>query len=103
MSILVVAEHDNADIRPVTLNVLAAAQAIGGEVDVLIAGSGCQSVADSASNIGGVRAVKVADDPCFENALAENIAPLVVELAADYGHVLAAHTTTGKNLSLIHI
>ena len=97
MSILVVAEHDNADIRPVTLNVLAAAQAIGGEVDVLIAGSGCQSVADSASNIGGVRAVKVADDPCFENALAENIAPLVVELAADYGHVLAAHTTTGKN------
>ena len=97
MSILVVAEHDNADIRPVTLNVLAAAQAIGGEVDVLIAGSGCQSVADSASNIGGVRAVKVADDPCFENALAENIAPLVVELAADYGDVLAAHTTTGKN------
>ena len=57
MSILVVAEHDNADIRPVTLIVLAAAEAIGGEVDVLIAGSGCQSVADSASNIAGIRAV----------------------------------------------
>ena len=97
MSILVVAEHDNEALRPVTLNVLAAAQAVGGDIDVLVAGSGCQSVADSAANIAGVRAVKIADAPCFENALAENIAPLVVELAGEYEHVLAGHTTTGKN------
>ena len=97
MSILVVAEHTNASLRPVTLNVMAAAAAIGGDVDVLVAGSGCQSAAEEAASIPGVARVRVADNPAYEHALAENLAPLVAELAADYDHVLTAHTTTGKN------
>jgi electron transfer flavoprotein alpha subunit len=97
MSILVVAEHDNAVLRPVTLNVLAAAQATGGDIDVLVAGTDCQSVAENAATVDGVRSVKIAEDPSYENALAENIAPLVVELAEGYEHIYAAHTTTGKN------
>ena len=97
MSILVVAEHDNAALRPVTLSVVAAAQAIGGEFDVLVAGAGCASAAEEAARIGGVRKVLLADNAAYEHALAENLAALVADLAAGYEHVLAAHTTTGKN------
>ena len=97
MSILVVAEHDNAALRPVTLSVVAAAQAIGGEFDVLVAGAGCASAAEAAARIGGARKVLLADNPAYEHALAENLAALVADLAAGYEHVLAAHTTTGKN------
>ena len=97
MSVLVVAEHDNDVLRPVTLNVLAAAREIGGDIDLLIAGSGCTEVARSAAAIGGVSRVLVADAPAYAHQLAENLAPLVVEVGAAYEHVLAAHTTTGKN------
>ena len=97
MSILVVAEHDNAALRPVTLSVVAAAQAIGGEFDVLVAGAGCASAAEEAARIGGARKVLLADNAAYEHALAENLAALVADLAAGYEHVLAAHTTTGKN------
>ena len=97
MSILVVAEHDNAALRPVTLSVVAAAQAIGGEFDVLVAGAGCASAAEAAARIGGARKVLLADNAAYEHALAENLAALVADLAAGYEHVLAAHTTTGKN------
>ncbi len=97
MGILVVAEHDNQALRPVTLNVLAAAQEIGGDIDVLVAGSGCAAVADAAAAAPGVSRVLCADDPAYEHHLAENLALLVVELGTHYEHILAAHTTTGKN------
>ncbi len=97
MTVLVIAEHDNSGLRPVTLNVMAAALEIGGGVDVLVAGSGCESVGPAAAAIPGVGKVLVADNPAYENSLAENIAPLAAEVAAPYDHVLGAHTTTGKN------
>ena len=97
MSTLVVAEHDNAELRPVTLCVVAAAQAIGTDFDVLVAGNGCATVAEEAARIGGARKVLLADNAAYEYALAENLSALVAELASDYDHVLTAHTTTGKN------
>ena len=97
MSILVVAEHDNQALRPVTYNVLAAAQAIGGDIDVLVAGAGCQGVAQSAAAAAGVAKVLCADAPPYEHQLAENTALLVAELGAGYDHIVAAHSTTGKN------
>ena len=97
MTVLVIAEHDNSALRPVTLNVMAAALEIGGGVDVLVAGSGCDGAGAAAAAIPGVGKVLVADDAAYENSLAENIAPLAAEVAAGYDHVLGAHTTTGKN------
>lgn len=97
MATLVVAEHDNAALRPVTLSVVAAAQAIDADFDILVAGSGCAGVADEAARIGGTGKVLLADAGAYENALAENLATLVAELADGYDHILAAHTTTGKN------
>ena len=97
MSVLVVAEHDNRELKPVTFNVLAAAQAIGGDIDVLVAGAGCAAVAEQAAAASGVAKVLCADAPTYEHQLAENMAPLVVELGAAYEHILAAHSTTGKN------
>ena len=97
MNILVVAEHDNAALRPVTLNVVAAARAIGDPFDVLVAGKGCAAVAAEAARIEGARKVLLADHDAYEHALAENLCALAAELAAGYSHVLGAHTTTGKN------
>ncbi|MFN3460219.1 MAG: electron transfer flavoprotein subunit alpha/FixB family protein [Oceanibaculum sp.] len=99
MSILVVAEHDNASLKPATLNTVAAAQQIGGgDIHVLVAGSGCDAAAQAAAKIAGVARVLVADGAEFANALAENLAPLVVKLAGGYSHVLAPATTSGKNV-----
>ena len=97
MGILVVAEHDNQTLRPVTLNVLAAALEIGGDIDLLVAGSDCGTVAEAASAVPGVARVLCADHPAYGHQLAENMALLVAELGADHDHILAAHTTTGKN------
>ena len=97
MSILVVAEHDSAALRPVTLNVVAAARAIGDSFDILVAGRDCAAVAEEAAAIEGAAKVLLADAAAYEHALAENLAALVAELASGYDHVLAAHTTTGKN------
>ena len=99
MSILVVAEHDNATLRPVTLSVVAAAQAIAedGGFDILVAGQGCGAVAEEAARIGGAGKVLLAEGPGYEHALAENMAKLVADVGANYSHVLGAHTTTGKN------
>ncbi|MBL4720965.1 MAG: FAD-binding protein [Alphaproteobacteria bacterium] len=98
MSILVLAEHDGAKIKPATLNAVAAAAEIGGDVDVLVVGSGCDSVAQTAAAITGVAKVRVADSAEYANLLAENVAPLIVGLAADYDAVLAPATTNGKNI-----
>ena len=97
MGTLVVAEHDNQALRPVTLNVLAAALEIGGEIDLLVAGQDCGAVAAAAAAVPGVGRVLCADNPAYAHHLAENMALLIAELGASYDHILAAHTTTGKN------
>lgn len=98
MSTLVIAEHDNADIKPATLNAVAAAVELGGDVHVLVAGHGCAAAAESASKINGVAKVLSADSAEYENTLAENVAPLVVDLSSAYSHVLAPATSNGKNI-----
>ncbi|MBA54619.1 MAG: electron transfer flavoprotein subunit alpha [Pseudomonadales bacterium] len=97
MSVLVYAEHDNASLKGVTLNTVAAAQAIGGDVTVLVAGAGCAAVAEEASKIAGVAKVLLADDAAYEHQLAENVADLVAEVGKEYSHILAPATTVGKN------
>lgn len=98
MSILVIAEHDNKALNGATLNVVAAAQKIGGDITVLVAGSGAQAVADQAAKVAGVSKVLLADGAAYTNQLAENVAKLVAELGKGYSHILAASTTTGKNI-----
>jgi electron transfer flavoprotein alpha subunit len=97
MSILVFAEHDNSTLKADTLKTVAAAQAIGGDIHLLVAGSNCQSIAQEAAKVNGVTKVLVADNAAYEHQLAENISLLVTELAADYDHILATALTTGKN------
>jgi electron transfer flavoprotein alpha subunit len=97
MTILVIAEHDNAALKPSTLHTLGAAKQIGGDVHVLVAGQGAQGVAQAASQAQGVAKVLLADSPQYKDQLAENLAALVAGLAKDYGHVLAPATTFGKN------
>ena len=98
MSVLVIAEHDNSELKAATLNTLGAAKQIGGDIHVLVAGSNCGSVADAAAKADGVSKVLKADAPELEHGLAENIAPLLVELAANYSHILAPASTFGKNI-----
>ncbi len=99
MSILVVAEHDNASVKSVTLNTVTAASAIGGEITVLVAGSNCGGAADTAAKIAGVSKVLVADNAAYEHQLAENMGLLVAEIGKDFTHILVAATTTGKNFA----
>ncbi len=98
MSILVIAEHDNSSLNAATLNTVAAAQAIGGDITVLVAGANCGDVANEAAKVAGVNKVLQADNAAYEHQLAENVALLVAELGKDYAHVLAPATTSGKNL-----
>lgn len=97
MTVLVYAEHDNQELKSATLATITAASQIDSDIHVLVAGSNAQAVADSATQVAGVSKVLLADNPAFANALAENIAPLVVELAGNYSHIIAPATTTGKN------
>ena len=99
MSVLVYAEHDNAALNKVTLSVVAAAKEIGGDITVLVAGKGCGAVAEEAAKIDGVSKVLCADNDAYEHQLAENVGDLVAEVGADYSHILAAATTTGKNFA----
>jgi electron transfer flavoprotein alpha subunit len=97
MTVLVVAEHDNASLKGATLNAVTAAQQIGGPVHILVAGSGCVGVAAAAAGIPGIEKVRMVDAPHYAHPLAESLAALVVELAEGYSHILAPATTTGKN------
>jgi len=97
MSILIVAEHDNTELKTPTLVTVAAAQAIGGDIDILVAGTNVDAVAEQAAAIPGISKVLKADNGAYEHQLAENIASLVVEVASGYSHIMSAHTTTGKN------
>ena len=98
MAILVYAEHDNKELKKATLNTVTAASKIGGDIVVLVAGFGCEGVAEQAAKVAGVSKVLCASNPAFEHQLAENVAKLVVSLAGDYSHIIAPATTTGKNL-----
>ena len=98
MSILVVAEHDNHTLAAPTLNTLAAARQIGGEVVVLVAGLDVSGVAFAAAQIAGVSKVLMADDAAYARQLPENVAPLVANLGRDFSHVLAPATSNGKNI-----
>ena len=98
MSTLVIAEHDNTNLKPATLNTVAAANVIGGAVHILVAGHSCQSVADEAAAVDGVEKVILADDSAYENQLAESTANLIKLISSDYSHILAPATTFGKNV-----
>jgi len=98
MKTLVIAEHDNASLKAATLNAVAAAGELGGDVDILVAGAGCGAAADAAAQVPGVAKVICADNAAYENQLAENVSLLVAELGADYDNLLAPSTANGKNI-----
>ncbi len=97
MSLLVIAEHDNASLKAATLNAVTAAARIGGEIHILVAGSGCGAVAEQAAKVAGVAKVRVADAAHYGDQTAENLAALIVANAAGYSHILAPATSNGKN------
>ena len=99
MTILVIAEHDNASIKAATLNTIAAASKIGGDIHVLVAGSNAQAAADAAAKIAGVAKVLLADAPQLADGLAENIDGTVLQIAKNYSHILAPATAYGKNIA----
>ena len=98
MANLVIAEHDNQSLKAGTLNAVTAAVQIGGDIHVLVAGSGCAAVAEAAGKIAGVSKVLLADDAAYANDLAENLAALIVVQAGNYSHILAPATQSGKNV-----
>jgi len=98
MSILILCDHENGQLSPVTLNAVSAASQIGGEMHLLVAGDQTGNVAKAAASIAGIAKVLVADDKSLENGLAENLAPLMQSLSGGYSHMMAAATTTGKNV-----
>jgi electron transfer flavoprotein alpha subunit len=98
MTILVIAEHDNQQLKAATLNTVAAAAKIGGEVHILVAGSNCNAAAQEAATLQGVSTVKIADAAHYQSQTAENLTALVIANAAGYSHILAPATTFGKNL-----
>ncbi len=99
MTILVIAEHDHQSLKAATLNTVAAAQKIGGDIHVLVAGSNCQAAAQAAAQLQGVAQVKLADAAHYQSQTAENLTALVMANAAGYSHILAPATTFGKNLA----
>jgi len=98
MSILILAEHDNAVLNAATLNSVTAALEIGGDIDLLVAGKDCGTVADQAAEVANVRKVLYADENAYQFGLAENVALLVAEQSAEYSHILATATTSAKNI-----
>ncbi len=97
MSILVIAEHDNQSLNSATLNTVAAASQIGGDIALLVAGNNCAGAGEAAAAVAGVSKVLVADNAVYEHQLAENLGQLVAEIGKDYSHILSPATTTGKN------
>ena len=98
MSILVLAEHNNQQLNPATLSAVSAATQLDDIIDLLVAGNGCQSVVEQASNIISVNKVLVADNAVYDHFLAENMAPLIADVADGYSHILATATTMAKNI-----
>lgn len=98
MSVLVLAEHNNVALNSATLNAVTAALKLGSDIHILVAGSNCVAVAESAAKITGVTKVLKADSPALQHQLAEDIAPLIVAQAKNYTHILAPATSSGKNI-----
>ncbi len=98
MPILILADHDNAGLKPATAYAVTAAAKLGGDVHLLVAGRNAAPAAEQAAKLAGVAKVLLADDAAYEHALAEPVAALLVSLAAGYSHVLAAATSVGKNV-----
>ena len=98
MSILVIAEHDNNNLKGATLNTVAAAKELGGEITLLVAGSDISSVTSEAQQLNGITKILACDDNLYQNSLAEELSNLVVSLAASFSYILAPATTFGKNL-----
>lgn len=100
MTILVVAEHDNQEIKAATLNTVTAALEIAaGDVELLVAGENCQSAAESAAAINGISKVRIVDNGLYANGLAEPFAALIVSIADEYSHIILCQTTHGKNVA----
>ncbi|KPF67165.1 electron transfer flavoprotein subunit beta [beta proteobacterium AAP99] len=99
MTALIIAEHDNATIKPATLNTVAAAAKFGGDIHVLVAGSGCAAAGAAAAQIAGVAKVLVADSPALGDQLAENVAAQVLAVAGNYDQILFPATANGKNVA----
>ena len=97
MSTLVIAEHDNSSLKVATLNAVAAAQALGADIDILVAGANCGAVAEEAAKVAGVGKVLVADNAAYEHQLAENVSLLIAEVGAGYDNIIAPATTNCKN------
>ncbi len=97
MNTLVIAEHDNSQLKPATLNTVGAATKLDGEIHILVAGENCDTVIQSAAKITGITKVLAVDSENYTHALAENMALLVTEIADNYSHILTPATTTGKN------
>jgi electron transfer flavoprotein alpha subunit len=97
-AILVIAEHDNVELKPATLHTITAATQIGGDVHVLVAGQDARPAAEAAAKIAGIAKVLHVDDDAYAHGLAENVAALVVRMAEGYGHVLAPASSFGKNV-----
>ena len=97
MSTLVIAEHDNSSLKTATLNTVAAAQAIGGDIDILVAGADCGAVSEAAAAIPGINKVLVADNAAYAHQLPENVSLLVADVAAGYDNILAPATANCKN------
>src|SRR5271163_3306638 len=98
MPTLVLAEHDNKSLKDATNKAVTAAKAIGADVDILVAGHNCKTVADAAAKLDGVKKVLLADAPAYEHMLAEPTAALIVALAGPYETIMAPATTSGKNI-----
>ena len=98
MAILVLAEHDNRQLKPGVTNAVAAAQKIGGEIHLLVAGSGCSAAASAAAQVAGVTKVLCADATHYAGGSPENLAPLLVGMAGNYSHLLASASAYGKNV-----
>ena len=98
MTSLVLVEHDNEEIKGATLNTVAAAQVLGGDVHLLVAGAGCGAVAEAAAKMASVKKVLYVDSAEYGNGIAENLAPLMARLAVDYSHIFAPADTFGKNV-----
>ena len=98
MAILILCEHEDGQIADATLNTVAAAQQIGGDIHMLVAGDASGNAAKAAAAISGIDKVLVSDESIYAHGLAENLAPLIVKLAGDYSHLMSPATTTGKNI-----
>ena len=98
MSTLVIAEHDNGSLKGATLNAVTAAQELGGDVDILVAGANCDGAAQAAAAVAGIGKVLVADNAAYEHQLAENVSLLVADVGAGYDNIVAAATSNGKNI-----